>query len=272
MKHDTTSLPTTLASYVQELQASGRLVFLREEAQEVLRIGRGAFLDAAEKLQKRTQIFSPRQGFYVIVPPHMRNLGSPPPASFIDDFMRHVQHTYYVGLLKAAELHGSSHHAVMEFQVITDKQMRDVRAGRGKIAFYYKRDIAAIALGIEERKTDTGVMKISSVELTILDLLRYPSASGGIDNVYTILEDLGPKLDMKKMLSLTDAFEKSIIQRAGYLLDLAGLTKQANRLQSLLKRSHTWAELDPSQRAETQPLARNERWKVVVRHLPERDE
>jgi hypothetical protein len=50
--------------------------------------------------------------------------------------MRHANRLYYVDLLKAAELHGASHQAVMEFQVVTNRQMRDVWAGRSKIAFY----------------------------------------------------------------------------------------------------------------------------------------
>lgn len=53
----------------------------------------------------------------------------------------------------------------------------------------------AIASGIEERKTDTGSVKISSVELTLLDLLHFPQASAGLDNISTVFPDVGPKVD-----------------------------------------------------------------------------
>jgi len=108
---------------------------------------RYCFLDAAEKLQKRDRLLNLRHGFYVIAPPHYLNFGSPPPASFIDDLMRHANRPYYVGLLKAAELHGASHQAVMEFQVVTNRQMREVRAGRSKIAFYFRERYAGHRLG-----------------------------------------------------------------------------------------------------------------------------
>jgi len=85
----------------------------------------------------------------------------------------------------------------MEFQVVTDKQMRDLQAGRSKIAFYFKKDISSVTSAIEDRKTDTGKMKLSSVELTFLDLLRYPQATGGLDNILTILAELGPKLESR---------------------------------------------------------------------------
>src|SRR5579863_10787579 len=134
------SQPVSVASYVTGLLASGKLVFSRDQAQAALGIGQGAFLDAAEKLQKRRQLFSPRRGFYVAVPPQYLNWGCPPPAWFIDDLMRYEHTLYYVGLLKAAELHGAAHQAVMEFQVVATKQIRPVRAGRARIAFYFRKD------------------------------------------------------------------------------------------------------------------------------------
>jgi predicted transcriptional regulator of viral defense system len=267
-----------LASYTTRLLAAGRLIFAREEAQAAVGIGRGAFLDAAEKLQKRGQLLNVRQGFYVIVPPQDLNFGSPPPASFIDDLMRHEKRPYYVGLLKAAELHGAAHQAVMEFQVVTNKQMRPVQAGRSKIAFYFRKDISAVVSGIEDHKTDTGNMKVSSVELTLLDLLRYPQAGGGLDNVLTIFEDLGPKVEAAKNAELCGAFERSVIQRAGYLLDRCGLAEPAEKLHEFLEcSSHVqWTEMDPSLPSDPdfapKIVARDKRWHVLVRRLPERDE
>jgi hypothetical protein len=156
--------------------------------------------------------------------------------------------------------------------------MRNVQIGRSKIAFYFKRDLNVIAPGIEDHKTDTGKMKVSSVELTLLDLLRYPKASGGLDNVLTIFADLGPKLDAGKMASLCNAVERSVVQRAGYLLHRSGLPEHAEELHAFLERdSHLqWTELDPSLKSvpDLAPgiVARDKRWRVLVRRLPERDE
>jgi len=272
------SIRPSLAKYVAGRLAVGQLVFSRDESESALGINTGAFFDAAEKLQKQGKLLNLRQGFYVIVPPQHRNFGSPPPASFIDDLMHHRNRPYYVGLLKAAELHGAAHQAVMEFQVITDRQIRDIQAGRSRIVFYYKKELSLVASAIDDRKTETGKMKLSSVELTFLDLLRYPQASGGLDNVLTILADLGPLIDPDKIASLGDAFEGSIIQRAGYLLDRAGSAEKAEKLHAVLERGARaqWVELDPSIASDPDlappVLARDERWRVVVRRLPERDE
>jgi predicted transcriptional regulator of viral defense system len=268
----------SLSAYITGLLAAGRLVFSRDEAQAAIGTGRGAFLAAAEKLQKRGRLLNPRQGFYIIVPPQNLNFGTPPPASFIDDLMRHEKRPYYVGLLKAGELHGAAHHAVMEFQIVTDKQIRNLQLGRSKITFYFKKDLSSITTGIEEHKTDTGKMKVSSVELTLLDLLRYPEASGGLDNVLTIFANLGPKLDAGKMASLCGAFERSVVQRAGYLLDRSAFLDHAEKLHEFVERdAHAqWTELDPSLTSvpdlAPEIVARDKRWHVLVRRLPERDE
>jgi predicted transcriptional regulator of viral defense system len=278
MEYESAHSRPSLGAYVVGRLAAGRLVFSREEAQAALGINRGAFLDAAEKLQKRDQLLNLRHGFYVIVPPQHLNFGSPPPASFIDDLMRHENRPYYVGLLKAAELHGASHQAVMEFQVVTNRQMRDVQAGRSKIAFYFRKDMSAVAAGIEDRKTDTGKMKISSVELTLLDLVRYPQASAGLDNVLTVFSDLGPKINPENMAALSHAFGRSVIQRVGYLLDASGFANHAEKLHALMdgRARPLWIELDPSLSSDPdlapEVQARDERWHVVVRRIPERDE
>lgn len=68
----------------------------------------------------------------------------------------------------------------------------------------------AVKAGVEDRKTDTGTMKISSAALTALDLLRYPQASGGIDNVATVLSDLGQKIDPEQLAAISVTVERPI--------------------------------------------------------------
>lgn len=254
-------------------------MFSGEEAQEALGISHRALLQAARRLQKRGHLFSPRRGFYVIVPPQYLDWGAPPPAWYIDPLMRHEGRRYYVALLKAAELHGASHHAVMEFQVVADKQLPRIKAGRSLIAFYYRKDLEAIATGSEERKTDTGRMNVSSVELTMLDLLRYPQAAGGLDNIATVIAELSARLDAQKLAPLAKSFERSVVQRLGYLLDRQGHAPAALRLHKLLLRKSPplpWVELEPAHGADeafvSEPVERSERWHVIVRRVPEPEE
>lgn len=269
---------SALSSYISSLLSSGRVVFAAQEAEQALGVGRGAFLDAAERLQHRKALLSPRRGFYVIVPPQYASWGAPPPAWYIDALMRREGQAYYVGLLKAAELHGAAHQAVMEFQVISAKRFPSIRAGRNLIAFYYRKDMEAVQAGIEERKTDTGTMKISSAALTAFDLLRYPQASGGVDNIATVLSDLGSAIDPEQLEALSVVMERPVVQRLGYLLDLLGHGQVAESMHTALhsRGATRWTELDRKEASDPdfarEPREHNERWRLIVRRVPEVDE
>ena len=259
------------------LLATGRTVFTADEAEQALGVGHGAFLDAAERLQRRNALLSPRQGFYVVVPPQFASWGAPPPAWYIDALMRREYQVYYVGLLKAAALHGATHQAVMEFQVVAAKRLPRIRAGRSLIVFYFRRNLDTMAAGIEGRKTDTGTMKISSAALTALDLLRYPQASGGMDNIATVLTDLVCKIDREQLAALSEVVERPVVQRLGYLLDHLGHDELTGPMRESLWARGTlpWTELDRWLARDpdfaSEPLQRDVRWRIVARRLPEVD-
>ncbi len=274
MVHDRRS---ALSGYVSSLLSSGRTAFTAEDAERTLGIGHGAFLDAAERLQRREALLNPRQGFYVIVPPQYASWGAPPPAWYIDPLMRREGAAYYVGLLKAAELHGATHHAVMEFQVVSSRRLARIRSGRSLIVFYYRKDMESVAAGIEHRKTDTGTMKVSSAALTALDLLRYPQASGGIDNIAMVLSDLAQKIDAGQLADLSRETERSVVQRLGYLLEHLGHDAQAGPMLEALRArgAMPWIELDRQEARDPdfapEPRQRHPRWRVILRRVPQID-
>ena len=275
MIHDRRS---ALSGYVSRLLAAGRTVFTAEEAEQALGVERGAFLDAAERLQRREALLTPRQGFYVIVPPQYASWGAPPPAWYLDALMRHEGQTYYVGLLKAAEFHGATHQAIMEFQVISAKRLPAIRAGRSLLVFYFRKDVEAVMAGVEGRKTDTGTMKISSPALTALDLLRYPQASGGIDNVATVLSDLALKIDPARLTALSALVKRPVVQRLGHLLEHLGHDALTGAMLEALRSrgSLPWTELDRQEGSDPdfqlEPQKRDPRWRVIVRRVPDLDE
>ncbi|MCY4317495.1 MAG: hypothetical protein OXC66_15455 [Roseovarius sp.] len=267
---------TTLAAYVEELASIGSTTFTREDAMEALGVSHGAFLDSAARLKKRGHVFAPRRGFYVITPTRYLKWGAPPPSWYIDAMMKDAGQPYYIALLKAAELHGATHQAVMEFQIVTDRQWKPIRAGRSRLAFHFRRDMEGVEDAVERRKTDTGSMRISSPALTALDLMRYPQASGGISHAASVLHELSVQIDPAQLDSLAPKFERSVIQRLGYLLDFLG---QEEISACLAKRLHNvaaqWVELEPREAKTTtfsEERKRSSRWNVIVRRPIELDE
>lgn len=277
MTYDTRS---ALSEYVGGLPAKGRFVFTAEEAEHAVGINHGAFLDAAERLQRRDVLLNPKRGFYVVVPQEFMAWKAPPPEWYIHDLMCHVGVPYYVGLLKAASYHGASHQAVMEFQVVTNKPMQRILAGRSRIVFYYRKYIDAVIDGINDRKTDTGMIKISSPALTALDLFRYPRGCGGVNHIATVLQDLGQKINGKQLAQLSRHVETPIIQKLGYVLDFLGYGAVTAGMAKVLhaRGSLPWTELNPrttrwdkfaSQKHNTK---RDKLWHVIVRSEPDPDE
>lgn len=268
--------PSNLSHYVEELASTGRHFFKRESAMEVLGINHGAFLDAAAKLGKRGYIVAPRRGFYVITPQRFLKWGAPPPSWYVDAMMRDAERPYYVGLLKAAELHGAAHQAVMDFQIVTDKQWKPIEVGRSRIVFHYRKNLSNVLSATDVRKTDTGSMVLASPALTALDLLRYCKASGGLDHAASVLNELAESIDIQQLLSLVPAFEIPVVQRLGYVLDFLTHDQLATPMQRAVKnRTVRWVELDPNEQLnmvdEVEP-ARDRRWHMIVRRSLEIDE
>jgi len=267
----------SLSTYMTDLLSAGQAVFTSDEAIAKLGIARRGFLKAAEREQHKKTLLNLRHGFYVVVPPQYLSWHAPPPAWYIDDLMRHEGHAYYIGLLKAAELHGATHQAVMEFQVVTDKRLPRIRAGRSIISFIYRKDMTNVSGAIQDYKTDTGRMKISSPELTAFDLLRYAHVAGTIDSIATVLSDLGKKMRAEPLAKLAPTFEQTVVQRLGYLLDYLKHSKCADALHDYFQhlKPLPWVELEPARvgrKAHSSKPERNARWHVLVRRRPEIDQ
>jgi predicted transcriptional regulator of viral defense system len=256
-----------LNNWLESIQANGRYTFTRAD---IKRDGPAVERTSVWRAERDGRLIQPRTGFFVIVPIEYRAVGAPPVAWFIDDLMRFEQLPYYVGLLSAASIHGASPQAVQEFQVIVPEQRRPIRSGRLRIRFIVRGDHQEAAT--EQRQTPTGSMRIATPEQTALDLVRYPIASGGWDNIASVVRDLAPAIDPAKLAKLARSQEDvRPIQRLGYLLDsIAHAEEPARALaSSLLRRAPRYVPLEP--RAATKNAKRDDRWHLLVNRTIEAD-
>ena len=269
MRHVTSGARNTASMFVDGLQASGRYTFLRNEVLTATGSSRIAIKNALRRLVAKGRVVAPRRGFYVIVPLEYRATGSPPASWFIDDLMRFQGKPYYVGLLTAASLHGAAHHAPQEFQVVTSDPLRPITLGPIRLRFFTKRSMAKTPT--VPVKTETGAMRVSTPEITALDLVRYPTGAGQLGNVATVLSELAEKLDPARLLHAAEGdVELPSIQRLGYLLEVSrksSLTKALNRW--LKEREPRRALLSPGRNAKGSTT--NDRWQIVVNEKVEVD-
>jgi len=203
----------------------------------------------------------PRRGFYLIVDPEYRQLGALPAAAWIDDLMRFHGTTYYVGLLSAAALHGAAHQQPQELQVVAGAVLRPLTVGRVRIRFFFRRrmDLAVT----EKTRTSSGYIALSTPEMTACDLIRYRKGAGSIDHVATVLSELAERIDARRLRVIAKTEEMPVVQRLGYLLDLAGhdqLTGEIHKLVEQAKPKFILLETKSSNAV----TERNERWHVKV--------
>lgn len=246
------------------LIAHGRHWVTVLEVAELLNIPASHVPPTLARSRAKGQLLSPTRGAYVPIPPEYRMWGTVPASHFVDAWMKHLGHDYYVGLLSAAELHGAAHQHSQVFQVITDGRLRHRSFGRVRFEFIHSIDV-----GLRPHtsmNTPTGTMQVSTPEATVLDLVSHPRKSGGISNVATILTELleEQRVEISTLASVSRAYPVAVRQRAGWLLahlaekhdvtvDLAPLAAVSDRKEP--------TALDPSGRRSGKF---DERWNVIV--------
>jgi len=214
------SQDTRVADVIDELQSAGRYTVSTKELEVLCGKSNTAVESAVRRLKSKKRLFSPRQGFLVIVPLEYRTVGAPPPSWFIADLMAYVQRDYYVGLLSAAAIYGAAHHKPQVFQVVTTGAMRDIRRGRIWIQFVVSSSMDSVP--IREVQVPTGYIRLSTPEATALDLVRFYKQSGGMSHVATILADLGEEISSEQFHKIFGYARMPELQRLGYILDLVG--------------------------------------------------
>ena len=86
-------------------------------------------------------------------------------------------------------------------------------------------------------KTPTGTMRVSTPEATAVDLVRFAKAAGSLDHVATVLAELSPSLDPKKLLAAVRLIgDTPNAQRLGYILDHVNGRNLAAPLHKWIKR------------------------------------
>ncbi len=251
----------TAASYINGLAGQGQFTFTTGEAIDALRSSAVAVRAALRRLIAKGELASPYRGFYTIVPPEYRRLGCLPADQFLPQLMKHLDQTYYVALLSAAELHSAAHQRPQGLQVMVRSNRRPIVCGKVRVQFYARNDLEQTT--IVERNTPRGRIRVASPEATALELVGYADQCAGLDIVISVLAELVDVLDKRRLKVAAKNCPVAWVQRLGYLLDLAGHEKIAEALISVVAaRAQVVAPLVRSQPITQAP--RSERWKLAI--------
>ena len=168
-----------LEYWIEECQSKGKLAFSLAELKKNFESDSETSLKRVlDRLSEKEKVVSVFKGYYVIVPPQYSSKGILPPAMFIDGLMKFLERKYYVALLNAAALHGSSHQQPQEYFIVTEYPVLRATSKKGiKINYISTRQLPPESL-TEKKKTETGYINISNPLLTSIDLISYEKKIG----------------------------------------------------------------------------------------------
>ncbi|MCQ2171350.1 MAG: type IV toxin-antitoxin system AbiEi family antitoxin [Bacteroidales bacterium] len=255
------------SEWIDAQEMRGRYFFTKEDVQKIFPDAKGHSLEVAlSRLVSSKRIMSPWKNFYVIVSMEYRLRGVVPEHFYIDQLMRFLSRNYYVSLLSAAALHGASHQQSMTYFVMADgAPLRNVRKKGTKIDFIQKNDIASDCL--QQEKTQSGYLNVSSPLMTALDLVQQERKVGGMSRVAEVLYELMDVVTLDdKSLPLLRRFPVAVIQRLGYILSLLEYEPVADELYALCRNGglkFRKTALKASAPVE-EGMPVDERWKVIV--------
>jgi predicted transcriptional regulator of viral defense system len=186
---------------------------------------------------KRGEWIVPARGLWIPVPPEYRNWGGPPAVEFIDALMRYKGVEYYLGWLSAAAIHGSAHHAPQVTQIATSRSVRNREIGRVRLKFYARNNIGK--LPTVSRVVRYGTVRVSTPEVTALDVCSDIEIAGGISNVATVIAGLVEEspLSIGQIAALGRHYSPAAIRRLGWLLERYTDTSGLDDLAAAASRS-----------------------------------
>jgi len=256
---------------MRQLQAQGKIIFSREEAEL---IGRAKNIPMAylniilSNLVKAGRIIRLRRGLYAgfgVFPGQIHlhpfaiatRLVEP---SFISHWSA-LQHHGLTEQLPQVITASSSSKAFTPSMRISGKKSEKHAWIIDGVRYEYFQVKSDKFFGIEEIWVDEHFkIAITDSERTVIDLLAYSSVFGGIGEALGIIEQALPRLNLKKLIEYALLYEeKSLCKRLGWLLEQFQIDRLI--LEPLLKiQNKSYCYLDPRLPKEGTP---NRRWMIV---------
>ena len=209
----------TIGKTISKYEAIHKYSFSKEEIAAECEISSQALNSALRRQKEKGKVVNIRKGFYLIIPPKYQLLGQLPLSLYIDNLFQWIGKPYYVSLLTAASKHGASHHAIHKDYIITfPPALRDIKYGSYNIEFFTKKHWPEN--GIIKMNAEAGSYFVSSIALTLLDLINYQNKIGGLNRLSEMLQELSEELSPQDLKDTISSYgEASDIQRLAYLLE-----------------------------------------------------
>ena len=208
-----------IADFIKEKLSLEEYSFSTEELQAITHKEKDALTTDLSYLTRKGDIMPLRRGFYLIIPPRYSKQGKLPIQLYIENLFKNLNRPYYLGLYSAAKFHGASHQQIQRDYIITTKPtLLDIHKGNIDLRFFTTANWPEKNILI--KKSDAGLFKISDPILTAVDLIHYQNKLGGLNRMFSVLEELMESVTYSQLSDLLAWYpHKSTLQRLAYFID-----------------------------------------------------
>ena len=260
----------SVRSWIEDLPKRGRITFSIDEVErQFVNMAKETIQSSIYRMASKGRVCSVWRNYYAVVPVEYALRGFVPPIEYIDNLMRHLGHRYYVGLLSAAALHGSSHQQPQSFMVVANSDNIKSKVSRNvDIRFFVKSHICDDF--IQRKKASYAEVMVSDPVMTALDLILYENRIGGLERAAAIIGGLAEEFDFTSVdPQLWVSFPTPVVQRFGYIVEMvleyAELGDTVYQALRNIDGGFRKSFLDPRARLkETGEYQYNPRWKIIV--------
>lgn len=226
-----------LAEVIDEAERHGRVNLRLADLTAAMPLTSAAALRQAiirQERRGRLAKLSRGSGHWLIVPLQYAGAKAPPLEMWLDTYLsKTLKIPYYVGTLSAAEAYGVAPYAVAVTQVMVGAPRRPLDVGLHRIEFQVRVHLERIPTRWHE--TRLGRFKISTPEVTAIDLIRRMSAVGGISRIGIIVNSLAEHMSESGVGQALDVTDEILpAQRLGALLKESGHNKLAAAVSAWL--------------------------------------
>ena len=188
-------------------------------------------------------------------------MGAPPATWWLQDYFNWLKRPYYLALQSAASVFGSNPQALQVTQVMTNRPLRTIKAGRIRVRFFVKRGI--VQTPTQQLAQAAAPLFISTPEATAFDLVRYASSVGGIERAAETIRPFLSKLRVRKLKRVLAAEDEIVTaQRLGFIMDVASEKKLAQTIYDWLPATLAKVYLAPMMKKKPTSPHLVERWQV----------
>ena len=131
--------------------------------------------------------------------------------------MAYLNIPYYVSLLSAATLHGTTSRDPLSFQVVCKKYIPNLQFGPYTVRFFQNKNFSAIPT--QEMATPAGSVTVATLEGIAFGLIRYLPHTDHFRSLPSLLGELGKKMKGPELVRISLRAQKPYSQRLGYWLD-----------------------------------------------------